>query len=126
VVVQLLDKGEKVLKQAKVESDGTAQFFFVNAGAYYLRAFDDRNDNGVWDTGNYDEDLQAEAMYYNPQEIEAKAKWDITRQWNLTALPRNKQKPAELIKQKSDDKKTVRNRNAERAAQMGIEYVKKN
>lgn len=126
VAVQLLDKGEKVLKQAKVESDGTAQFFFVNAGAYYLRAFDDRNDNGVWDTGNYEEDLQAEAMYYNPQEIEAKAKWDITRQWNLTALPRNKQKPAELIKQKSDDKKTVRNRNAERAAQMGIEYVKKN
>ena len=125
IVMELLDTSGKTLKRTKVEADGTAQFFYVNPGAYYTRAFIDRNDNGVWDTGNYDEDLQPEDMYYNPQLIEAKAKWDITKQWNLTAMPRDKQKPVALIKNKAEGKKTVRNRNAERASQLGIEYVKK-
>ncbi|MCH5306654.1 MAG: Ig-like domain-containing protein [Prevotella sp.] len=125
IIVCLLDKGGKEVKRAKVESDGTAQFFYVTPDTYYACAFVDTNDNGVWDTGCYDEDLQPEAVYYYPDIIEAKAKWDITQQWNLTALPRNKQKPAALIKQKGNDKKTVRNRNAERASQLGIEYIKK-
>jgi hypothetical protein len=64
-------------------------------------------------------------MYYNPQQIEAKAKWDITKQWNLTAVPRNKQKPAALIKNKAENKKSVTSRNLERASQLGIEYIKK-
>jgi len=91
-----------------------------------VRAFADRNRNGRWDTGNYDADQQAEDVYYYPKSIETKAKWDITVSWNLTALPRNRQKPAELIKQKEEqNKKQKKNRNAERASQLGIEYVKK-
>ncbi len=123
IVVQLLDKGDKVVHQVRVE-DGTAQFFYVNPTTYYARAFIDRNQNGQWDTGNYDADLQAEDVYYYSREIEAKAKWDVTLQWNLTAQPRQSQKPGILIKQKKDSKKTVKNRNAERARQLGIEYKK--
>ena len=125
IMVELLDTSGKMLKRSKVEADGTAQFFYVNPGAYFTRAFIDRNNNGVWDTGNYDEDQQPEDMYYNPQQIEAKAKWDITKQWNLTAVPRNKQKPAALIKNKAENKKSVTSRNLERASQLGIEYIKK-
>ncbi len=50
----------------------------------------------------------------------------MTLTWNVNDKPRNQQKPAELVKQKPDkEKKKLMNRNAERAKQLGIEYVKK-
>jgi uncharacterized protein (DUF2141 family) len=126
VVAQLLDKSDKVVQEAHMEQDGSAQFYYITPGVYYMRAFADSNGNGIWDTGNYREDLQAEAVYYYPREIECKAKFDLTFQWNLTERPRNQQKPAVIIQQKPDkEKKRKQNRNAERARQLGIEYVKK-
>ena len=82
--------------------------------------FVDHNGNGVWDTGDYDADLQPEEVYYYPEEIECKAKWDITETWNPTSLPLYQQKPGKLVKQKADKQKTIRSKNAERAKQLGI------
>ena len=125
VVVQLLDKSDKVVAQSLMEADGTAQFYYLKPDIYYARAFVDSNGNGKWDTGDYDADLQAESVYYYPREIEAKAKWDITLQWQVNSTPRFKQKPAAIVKQKSNNKKRqLRNRNAERARQLGVEYIK--
>jgi hypothetical protein len=125
LVVQLLDKSENIVKQVRAEADGSATFFYINPGVYYVRAFADRNGNDIWDTGNYDADLQPEDVYYYHRSIECKAKWDNTLQWNLTERKRYQQKPGELIKQKSSkSKKKLMNRNIERAKQLGIEYVK--
>lgn len=125
IVVQLVDKADKTVYEVK--ADGlTATFYYVSPGSYFVRAFNDRNGNGKWDTGLYDADQQAEELYYYPQEIECKAKWDVTKQWNLTAVPLYRQKPSALVKQKKgNDKKKRQNRNAERARQLGIEYIKK-
>ena len=126
IVVMLVDKGDKVLMQTKAGRNHTAEFFYVTPGTYYARAYVDRNGNGIWDTGNYEADLQPEDVYYYPREIECKEKFDVTLSWNLTEKPRNQQKPGELVKQKPDkEKKKLQNRNAERARQLGIEYVKK-
>ena len=126
IVVQLLDKDDKCLRQVKAGNDGEAVFFYLEAGKYYARAFVDRNGNNLWDTGNYDDDQQPEDVYYYSDEIECKEKWDVTKQWNLTGKPRNQQKPGALAKQKDiKEKKQKKNRNAERARQLGIEYVKK-
>lgn len=126
IVVELLDKSDKMLKQVKASRDHTATFFYVEPGTYYARAFTDRNSNGIWDTGCYDEDKQPEDVYYYPREIECKEKFDVTLNWGLKDKPRNQQKPAELVKQKPDkEKKKLMNRNVERAKQLGIEYVKK-
>ena len=126
LVVQLMDKNENAVQEVRMEDDGSAQFFYVTPGVYYVRAFVDQNGNGLWDTGNYDADLQPEDVYYYPKEIEAKAKWDLTKQWNLTERPRNHQKPGNLRKSQGQNKnkRQQRNRNAERAKQLGIEYVK--
>lgn len=86
-VVELLDQSEKTIKQVRTEANGDAVFFYVKPGGYYARAFRDRNGNGVWDTGNYDANLQPEEVYYFPGRIDCKEKWDITRPWNLTATP---------------------------------------
>ena len=126
IVVQLLDKDDKCLRQLRAANDGEAAFFYLEPGNYYARAFVDRNGNDLWDTGNYDDDQQPEDVYYYSSEIECKANWDVTKQWNLTGKPRNQQKPGALVKQKdTKEKKQKKNRNAERARQLGIEYVKK-
>ncbi len=124
-VVQLLDQSEKTIKQVRTEANGDAVFFYVKPGGYYARAFRDRNGNGVWDTGNYDANLQPEEVYYFPGRIDCKEKWDITRPWNLIATPLNMQKPGEITKQKPDkEKQKLLNRNAERARRLGISYYK--
>ena len=126
VIAQLLDANGNVKQEAPMESDGAAQFYYILPGTYYMRAFVDRNGNGLWDTGNYDADLQPEDVYYYTREIEAKAKFDVTLQWSMTERQRNLQKPAKIVKQQPDkEKKRKQNRNVERARQLGIEYVKK-
>lgn len=122
VIVQLLDAQDKVLREALTDASGVAEFLYVKPSKYYLRAFLDRNGNGQWDTGIYDEDLQPEPVYYNREQIECKAKWEVNRQWNLTAAPLYKQKPMAITKQKPDKEKQLRNRNIERARSLGIEY----
>lgn len=112
-IVQLLDSQGNVIRDAKCEN-GRADFFFVLPGKYYVRLFYDRNQNGVWDTGLYDEKRQAEEMYYYPQALELKAQWDVEQDWNLNAVPLDKQKPLDMTKQKPDEKKSVKGRNAER------------
>lgn len=124
IIVQLLTSSESVVMQNKAKN-GVAEFYYVNPGKYYLRAFVDSNGNGQWDTGDYYADRQAEAVYYYPEETECKAKWDVTRNWNLTARKRFDQKPAAIVKQKADKEKKLKNRNVERAKQMGKEYVQK-
>ena len=125
IVVQLLNREDKCLRQIRTGPDREAAFFYLDPGKFYARAFVDRNGNNLWDTGNYDKDLQPEDIYYFSGEIECKAKWDITKEWDLIAKPRNLQKPGALIKQKDNkEKKKKQNRNAERARKLGIEYIK--
>ena len=123
VIVQLLSSSEAVAMQVRAKN-GTASFDYVNPGKYYIRAFVDSNGNGRWDTGDYYADRQAEAVYYYPEETECKAKWDVTRNWNLTSRRCFEQKPSAITKQKPDKEKKLKNRNLERAKQLGKEYIK--
>ena len=124
VFLELLDSGDKVVRRAKTDKDHTVDFFYLKPGTYYLRAFEDWNHNGRWDTGCYDDDLQAEAVYYFDEDIECKQKWDVSRSWNLKATPRYKQKPAKITKQKPDKEKQLKNRNLQRAKEKGVQYMK--
>ena len=121
--VRLLNKNDGVVKEV-LAKNGVAKFEYVNPETYYLSAFVDANGNGVWDPGDYDADLQAESVYYYPRAIEIKERWDVTQQWNLTAVPRYKQKPQAITKQKADSEKKLKNRNLDRARELGIEYNK--
>ena len=120
MVVQLIDKQDKPVKE-QTTKNGIAEFFYVKPGTYYLRAFIDKNDNGLWDTGCYDEDLQPETVFYFNEEIECKAKWDVSRTWNPKSVNAAKQKPAAIVKQKADKQKTIKRQNYQRAKKLGIE-----
>ena len=123
MIVQLLNGSDKMVKQTRVKKH-VAEFKFIKPDKYYISAFIDSNGNGVWDTGNYAENRQAEAVYYYPREIECKAKWDVSQSWNVMATPVFRQKPGKITKQKPEAAKKLKNRNAERARQLGIEYLK--
>ena len=123
IIVQLLNNSDSPEREVRVKN-GKAQFDYLNPNTYFVRAFVDANGNGVWDTGDYDADLQAEEVYYLPKSLECKAKWDVSHSWNLKATERFHQKPGEITKQKAEKEKKLKNRNAERAKQLGIEYLK--
>jgi len=120
-VVQLLNSSGNPVKQA-VSTTGQVEFLYVEPGSYFLRMFIDENGNGVWDTGNYDADQQPEPVYFYHEPIECKAKWDVNQRWNPTERPLYLQKPEKITKQKAEKQKTIRNKNAERAKQLGITY----
>ena len=55
IIVQLLNRSDKPVATQKADKDGHADFFYTKPGDYYVRCFIDANQNGIWDTGNYDE-----------------------------------------------------------------------
>ena len=100
-VVELLDGSGKVLRQQRITPQNTADFYYLNPGTkFYIRLFNDRNGNGVWDTGKYSEHLQPEEVYYFPKVWEMKANFDFEENWNINAVPVEKQKLDEIKKQK--------------------------
>jgi uncharacterized protein (DUF2141 family) len=121
--VQLLNNSGGKVKEV-VAHKNVVRFDYVTPGKYYVSAFVDANNNGLWDTGNYNEDLQAEAVYFYSRMIECKEKWDVTQSWDLTSVPRFRQKPQEIVKQKPEAQKKQQNRNAQRASDLGITYTK--
>lgn len=124
LLVQLLNGQDQMVKQVKAVN-GVAEFYYLKPEKYYLRLIVDRNGNGKWDTGCYDKDEQAEEVYYYPEVIECKAKWDLTESWDPTACDLSRQKPGAITKQKPDKEKKVKNQNAQRAKNLGIEYIPK-
>lgn len=119
-IAELLDASGNVLRQQPVTVEGTADFYFLNPSTkYYIRLFNDRNHNKVWDTGDYDKKLQPEEVFYFPKVWEMKANFEFEENWDLNATPVDKQKPDEIKKQKPEETKKVQDRNKERARKLG-------
>lgn len=116
-IVQVLNKSDKPIVQ-QVAEDGRADFFYLKPSEYYIRLFIDRNGNGKWDTGNYDENLQPEEVFYFPKPIAVKAKWEMEQAWDVRGIARSKQKPMAITKQKPDKKKDIKDRNRQRDEMM--------
>lgn len=125
ILVQMLGENGDAKYSVAADKDGLAEFYYVKPGTYYVKAINDRNSNGKWDTGDYSLDLQAEDVYYYDTKIECKEKRDVTAHFNVKKRPRYLQKPSKLIKQKSEQKKkTIKERNAKRAQELNILYDK--
>ena len=119
-IVELLDNSGKVLRQQRVTSENTADFYYLAPNTkYYIRLFDDRNGNGKWDTGNVEKGIQPEEVYYFPKVWEMKANFEFEETWNIHATPVDKQKLDEIKKQKPEETKKVQNKNKERAKKLG-------
>ncbi len=116
LLAQLIDKSDKVIRQAEVNAEGRAEFYFVKPATYYVRLLVDDNGNGVWDTGLWDERRHAEAVYYYGKAIEMRENWDYAEDWNPLSVPIEKQKPDDLKKARKE-KKEKKSKNQQREEQ---------
>ena len=55
----------------------------LNAGNYQLKYILDANSDGKWNTGNWQEKIQAEKVVNYPNEITIRSNWDLELEWNL-------------------------------------------
>ncbi|MDR1631920.1 MAG: Ig-like domain-containing protein [Dysgonamonadaceae bacterium] len=105
---ELLNSSDKVVRTSALY-DGELIFENMNTGKYYLRYIEDANGNGKWDTGNYENHLQPEKVYYYPNLIELPRKnTDLESEWNIREIPVDKQKPLDITKNKPAQKKPKR------------------
>lgn len=113
--IELLDKSDKPIRKSKVK-DGAALFRDLTPGTYYARIILDANNNGVWDTGDYDKQLQPEMVCYCPKVFEIKAFFDHDEPepWYIDPSTLAKQKPMEITKQKPEEKEARRKKIEER------------
>ena len=104
--VQLLDSNDGIVRQQPVSERKTCDFYFLQPSTkYYIRLINDENDNGVWDTGNYEEKRQPEEVFYFPKVWEMKANFEFEENWDIHSTPLDKQKLDEIKKQKPEEAK---------------------
>lgn len=114
IIVQLLNRSDKPVVTQRADKDNRADFFYLKPDEYYVRCFIDSNNNGIWDTGNYDEGRRPEEVFYFPQKLTLKANWDLEQEWAIRSIERDKQKPQDITKQKADKQKSIKQRNLQR------------
>ena len=76
------DKGNLIDKKA---TTGVSEVNFNNLepGKYSIKAVEDINQNGKWDTGDYYLKLKPEQVFYFPQEIEIRSNWEMAESWGI-------------------------------------------
>lgn len=115
--VELLDSSDKPFRKVRVKNN-EALIFDIDPGKIFARLFIDDNGDGEWTTGSYNEKRQPEKVFYYPKALEIRAYTDHEEDWDLMALPIDKQKPVDILKNKPEEKKK-RNLNEERGRQQG-------
>lgn len=118
VIVQLLSKADKPVRELVTDEKNRANFYYLKPGDYYIRCIIDRNGNGKWDTGNYREGIQPEEVFYFPKPFVIKANRDMQQDINPRSIALNEQKAKEITKQKPDKEKSVKNKNKLRDEEM--------
>ena len=102
--VRLLDNKGRIVSTETLD-EGTADFFLLRPSTYFISMFDDVNENGKWDTGDYEEKRRPESVWYIKRSLTLKQDWTHeTDAWNVDELPIYDQKPDELLKEKSKKK----------------------
>ena len=106
--VELLNGQDSPVRRCQV-IDGKAIFTDVPVGTYYARLIEDRNGNGRWDTGSYDDHRQPEYVYYYPKQLKINKRWDVEQPWDILSTPLDMQKPVAIKKNKPQADKNRRN-----------------
>lgn len=84
----------------KLNEKGDAVFEKITPSDYVIRLYEDRNGDGKWTTGKFDEQRLPEPVYYFNKTISLKAGWDQEEDWDVTELPLPQQAPKKAKKSK--------------------------
>lgn len=89
IIVQLLENrdGEAVLREQIIIQDETVVFDYLPPEKYRVKAIYDRNRNGKWDPGSYQDKYQPEEVVYINDVIKVRSNWENNLPWDLTYNP---------------------------------------
>jgi hypothetical protein len=99
MIIQLLDKSEKVLAENYLKKAGKTVFPLLESGIYRFRVIYDLNGDRKWTTGDFTTHTQPEPVSYYPGEIELKAGWELDQAWDVAV--KNFKDPKLLLKKKT-------------------------
>lgn len=79
-IVHLILKN-KIIETRYGSKEASFIFNYLAAGDYDVKLIVDNNNNGIWDTGIYDEKLQPEKVIYYEGKISIQENWDNKIDW---------------------------------------------
>jgi hypothetical protein len=84
-IIQLLEntKEERVLKTIRINKDEVVTIPLLEPTKYLLKAIFDKNNNGVWDSGNLKTKQEPEEVCYYQAVIKVRSNWDNNFAWTL-------------------------------------------
>lgn len=84
-ILELLDEKRQVLRSITKEkiSENVIVWDYLPAGTYLLRAIIDKNKNGRWDKGDYEERILPEKVIFLPKAIPLRENWEITEEFSF-------------------------------------------
>ncbi len=89
MIVQLTEnnEAEAVIQEKIISGNQTVVFSYLPPGKYRIKAIYDRNGNGKWDTGSYQDKYQPERVVYINEVVKIRSNWDNNLSWDLTPDP---------------------------------------
>ncbi len=86
VIVQLLTNSpdEKVVVQKTTLQNGKVLFDYLKPDKYKIKMIYDRNGNGKWDTGSFQDKVQPEMVTYINNVVKVRSNWEIEIPYDLT------------------------------------------
>lgn len=82
-VVQLLNKNKNILQEDILTQSQDIEYSHLDPGSYQIKVIKDLNNNGRWDTGNYQNKIQPEVIFFFPATLTIRGYWDFEEDFEL-------------------------------------------
>ncbi len=85
IIAQLVsnDDAEKVIVQKITSEDEKVVFGYLKPEKYKVKVIFDKNGNGKWDTGSYQDKYQPERVSYINEVVKVRSNWEKEYNWDL-------------------------------------------
>jgi hypothetical protein len=85
IIAQLVtnNESEKVVVQKIITENGKITFDYLKPDKYKVKVIYDRNGNGKWDTGSYQDKIQPERVSYENEVVKVRSNWEKEFIWDL-------------------------------------------
>jgi hypothetical protein len=74
---------EKVMFEKTIDKNGSVLFDYLMPEKYRLKVIYDKNSNGKWDTGSYQDKVQPERVLYYNEVVKVRSNWEAEYSWDL-------------------------------------------
>jgi uncharacterized protein (DUF2141 family) len=83
LIIQLLTDKGVVVDQRIITDEKRIDFGLLAPAKYGLKAIEDVNSNGRWDTGVFIKKIQPERVLIHPKIFDVKSNWELEENWDL-------------------------------------------